>query len=110
MKDYAAIGRAVNCYNMDTITIGVHGIVSQGAYLCGGSHDLGDPNFQLKIAPIIIKDFAWVASEAFVGPGVTLGEGAVVGARSVVFRNIGEWQIWSGNPAVFIRERTKWSK
>jgi len=107
MKDFATLAPNVNCYNMDNVSIGIHGIVSQGAFLCGGTHDVDNPHLQLTVAPINIGDFAWVAAEAFIGPGVTLGEGAVVGARSVTFRNIGSWEIWAGNPAKFIRGRIK---
>lgn len=107
MKDYATLARQSNCYNMDLVTIGVHGIVSQGAFLCGGSHDVDDPHFQLKVLPIVIGDYAWVAAEALVGPGVTMNEGAVLGARGVTFSDIAPWQIWGGNPAMFIRERIK---
>ena len=107
MKEFSTLARNVNCYNMELVTIGVHGIVSQGAFLCGGSHDVDDPYFQLKVAPIVIGDYAWVAAEAFIGPGVTLGNGAVVGARGVVFRDVESWQVWGGNPAVFLRKRTE---
>lgn len=107
MKDFSALAPAVNCYNMGKVTIGAHGTVSQGAFLCGGSHDTDDSHFQLRVAPIIIGDYAWVAAEAFVGPGVTLGEGAVIGARGVIFKDINAWEIWGGNPASFIRNRDK---
>ena len=59
----------------------------------------------LKIAPITIGDRAWVAADAFVGMGVTIGEGAVVGARAAVFKDVEPWTVVGGNPAKFIKKR-----
>jgi len=56
-------------------------------------------------APIMIQDHAWVAADAFIGPGVTIGEGAVVGARSSVYRNVEPWTVVGGNPARVIKKR-----
>jgi len=90
---------------MDRITIGDYALVSQGAHLCAGSHDIGDPNFQLISRPIFIGSRSWVASEAFVGPGVTIGEGAVLGARAVAFKTLQPWTVYIGNPAQPLKER-----
>jgi putative colanic acid biosynthesis acetyltransferase WcaF len=105
MLDYAAIGPRANIYSMAPIRIEAYAIVSQGAHLCAGSHDIEDPNFQLRARPIIIGERAWVAAEAFVGPGVTVGAGAILGARACAMRDIAEWTVCSGNPAQMIRER-----
>ena len=59
----------------------------------------------LLLSPITLKDNSWVAAEAFVGPGVTIGEGAVVGARAAVFRDVEPWSVVGGNPARFIKKR-----
>ncbi|GAB5504371.1 putative colanic acid biosynthesis acetyltransferase [Pyruvatibacter sp.] len=109
MGNHATLGRNSNCYNMGKVRLGSHAIVSQSAYLCGGTHDVDDINFQLHVGEIDIGDFAWVASEAFVGPGVTLGEGAVLGARGVAFKNVPAWKIYGGNPAAFLRDRLRQS-
>jgi putative colanic acid biosynthesis acetyltransferase WcaF len=55
--------------------------------------------------PIKIEANAWIAAEAFVGPGVTVGEGAVLGARAVTFRDLASWTVYVGNPAREIRRR-----
>jgi putative colanic acid biosynthesis acetyltransferase WcaF len=107
MGAHSVIGPGAVCYCMDRVVIGDYATVSQRAHLCGGTHDPDDPHFQLQPRPIRIEGKAWVAAEAFVGPGVTVGEGAVVGARCVAVRDIPAWEIWAGNPARRIRERTR---
>lgn len=101
----ALMGPKVNCYNQGHIAIGDGVVVSQGAYLCASSHDIRDPHFQLVLRPIRIEARAWVAADAFIGPGVTVGEGSVIGARAALFRDAPAWQVWSGNPAVFLKIR-----
>lgn len=103
--DAALIGPRVNLYNQGSITIGAEAVVSQGAHVCASSHDVRDPHFQLVLRPILIDDKAWVAAEAFVGPGVTVGEGAVLGARAAAFRDLAPWTIYGGNPAVALKPR-----
>jgi putative colanic acid biosynthesis acetyltransferase WcaF len=90
---------------MDIIHIGEKAIISQGAHLCAGTHDISDADFQLITKPIIIERGAWVAAEAFIGPGVVVKEYAVVGARAAVFRNADAFGIYVGNPAKFIKKR-----
>ena len=79
MGRYSCLASDVDCYNVAPITIGDNTTISQGAYLCTASHDITDPLNPLITAPIIIEDQAWVAAHAFVGMGVTIGQGAVVG-------------------------------
>lgn len=105
MADFSTIGPRVNCYCQGAVRIGTRAIVSQGAHLCAGTHDHSDPDFQLIVRPIAIGEDAWVAAEAFVGPGVTIGEGAVLGARAVAMRDCAAWTVHSGNPAVAIKPR-----
>lgn len=102
---HSVIGPRANIYCMDKVTLGEKAIVSQGAHLCGGTHDISDPDFQLITKPIVISERAWVAAEAFVGPGVTVGMGAVIGARAVVFKDAEPWSVYAGNPAVKIKSR-----
>jgi putative colanic acid biosynthesis acetyltransferase WcaF len=91
---------------MDRITLSAHALVSQRAFLCAGTHDISDPEFALTTAPITIGPEAWIAAEAFVAPGVTVGEGAVLGARAVAFRDLEAWTVYAGNPAKPIKRRT----
>ena len=105
MGEFSFLGPNVNCYSMDRIKLGDYSLVSQGAHLCAGSHDISDPNFQLISKPIVIDAQAWVAAEAFVGPGVTIGEGAVLGARGVAFKSLEPWTVYAGNPATSLKKR-----
>jgi len=95
----ACIGPRAKIYAMARITIEPHALISQGAHLCAGSHDIDDPNFQLLAAPIRVGERAWIAAEAFVGPGVTVGAGAVLGARGCAFADLAPWTVYIGNPA-----------
>jgi putative colanic acid biosynthesis acetyltransferase WcaF len=103
--EYAAIGPRTTIYSMALITIGDHAIVSQGAHLCAGTHDVDDLHFQLRAKPIHIGKRAWIAAEAFVGPGVIIGDEAVLGARGCAMRDLEPGLIYSGNPAQPVRER-----
>ena len=105
----SVLGPGVDCYNMGMITIGAGVVVSQRAVLCGGTHDIHDELFQLKVAPITIGDHVWIASEAFVGPGVHVGEGCVLGARGCAFSDLDPWTVYRGNPALRLKER-RWRK
>lgn len=92
------IGDDVVFYSLDRITIGCHCVISQKTYLCTGSHDIGDRQFGLETAPIVVGNGAWVAADCFVAPGVTIGANTVVGARSSVFRDLPAGKICVGNP------------
>ncbi len=101
----AAIAHHVDCYCVAAITIGDHATVSQYSFLCSATHDVTDPHMELLSAPIEIGDQAWVCAGAWILPGKSIGEGAVVGARSLVTTNVKAWTIVAGHPARFIKER-----
>ncbi|MDD4969967.1 MAG: putative colanic acid biosynthesis acetyltransferase [Paludibacter sp.] len=105
MGDYSCLGRNVDCYNQGKITIGANTTISQKTYLCASSHDISDPKLKLLLKPILIADQVWIAADAFVGPGVKIGQGAVVGARSSIFKDVEPWTVVGGNPSKFIKKR-----
>lgn len=105
MSDYSCLADRVDCYSVGMIRLGIHATVSQDAALCTATHDYTDPAFELVVRPIEIGDYAWVGARAFVGPGVHLGEGAIAGACSAVFRDVPAWWIVGGNPAKKIKDR-----
>lgn len=102
---YVCLAPHSEIYSANKIIIGDKVTISQGAYLCGAGHDIAYINKPLITAPIKIESFAWVCADAFVGMGVTIGEGAVVGARAAVFKDVEPWTIVGGNPAKFIKKR-----
>lgn len=103
--DFSWIGDDVVLYNLGTIQIGSQAVVSQRCYLCTGSHDYTKPNFDIFAKPIVIGDAAWLATDVFVAPGVRVGDGAVVGARSSVFKDLPELVVAVGSPANVVKER-----
>lgn len=105
LQDECGIANGAILYSQDKITIGKRSVVSQGAHLCAGTHDYTRQGFPLITAPIFIGDNVWIAAEAFIHPGVTVGTGSVIGARSVVTRNMPEWMICAGHPCEPIKER-----
>jgi putative colanic acid biosynthesis acetyltransferase WcaF len=102
---FSSIGPDVKVYNQGHIRINNNVIISQGAYLCASTHDYNNPFHPLILAPVIIHDNVWVCTEAFVGPNVTLTEGSVIGARSVVMKSTSPFGVYAGNPALKIKTR-----
>jgi putative colanic acid biosynthesis acetyltransferase WcaF len=107
MGDHSCIADDVDCYCVAPISIGTHATVSQYSYLCTGSHDFLDLRMPLIAAPIIIEAYAWVAADAFVGPGVKIGKGGVVAARSTVTQDVLPWTVVGGSPAKHIGDRPR---
>ena len=103
--DNCWIGYESNFYSLVPIKIGANATVSQRAFLCVGGHDTTEVGFGLIVGPITVKDGAWVGAGTFVGPGVTLHEGAVAAAGSVVVKDIPSMEIWGGNPCKKIKDR-----
>lgn len=102
---FSSLGPAVDCYNQGKIIIGNNTVISQKTYLCASTHDFTVSNFPLVVKFINIKDQVWIAADSFIAPGVSIGQGAVVGARSAVFKDVEAWEVVGGNPARFIKKR-----
>jgi putative colanic acid biosynthesis acetyltransferase WcaF len=105
MGDYSCLSHNVDCYCVDKIRIGAHSTVSQYSFLCSASHDYSRASMPLVTAPIVIGEGVWITADVFVGPGVCIGDGAVITARSSVFCDIPSWSVARGNPAVVFKER-----
>lgn len=99
---FSTIGPCVIIYNKSQVTIGSNSTISQRTFICTASHDISCPAMSLVSRPINIGDGAWIAAECFIGPGVTVGEGAVASARSCLFKNVAAWEVVRGNPAIKI--------
>ena len=105
MESGSCLGPSVNCYSVSCINIGAHAIVSQGVHLCAATHDFRDRSFPLLIGSIELGSRAWIAADAFVGPGVAIGARSVIGARAVVTRDVDSDSIVVGNPSRVIGHR-----
>ena len=105
MGDHACLSEWVDCYCVAPIRNGAHTTVSQYSFLCTASHDYTRADMPLVTAPITIGEGVWITADVFVGPGVTIGDGAVVTARSSVFTDIPPWVVARGNPAVPVKAR-----
>jgi putative colanic acid biosynthesis acetyltransferase WcaF len=103
--DFVWLGE--NCWidNVALVTIDSHTCISQAVYLCTGNHDWSSPSFDLKDLPIHIGEGCWIAAQAMVGPGVTVGSGAVLCLGSVASRSLESMKIYAGNPAQPIKDR-----
>ncbi len=103
--DNAWIGDRAELYSLDRIEIGSDVCISQDAYICTGSHDMNSADFAYDCRPVTIEPEAWIAAGAFVGPGVTVGHGAVLAARSVTMKSLDALGVYVGQPARRIGER-----
>jgi len=103
--DWSWIGDEITLYNMANIDIGKNCVISQKSYLCTSSHNYTKSSFDIFAKPIEIKDEAWVASDVFIAPGVTIGHCTVVGFRSTVNENLPPKMVCFGNPAKPIKPR-----
>ncbi len=97
--DYAWVGDDVVLYSLGEISIGNHAVVSQKCYLCAATHDYQQPDFPIFARPVVIEDECWIAADVFIAPGVTVGRGAVIGARSSVFADVPPMMVARGSPA-----------
>ena len=104
-EDAVFVANGAVIYNPSRIHLGSHSIVSQGAYLCGATHDYDDPGFPLVSAPITIGRYAWICARAVVCSGVTVGDGAVLALGGVATRDLDRWTVYGGVPARVIRQR-----
>jgi len=105
-EEGAAIADEAVIYNAARVALGAYAIVSQQAYVCTATHDFNDPVFPMIVAPISLGRRAWVCARACVLPGVSLGDGAVLGLAAVATKDIEPWQIHAGNPARLLKRRT----
>jgi len=105
LHDRACLGDRANAYSLGEIEIGARATVAPEAYLSAASHDFDDPNMPLVAAKITIGEDAFIGARAFVLPGVTVGARAIVGACSMVTRDVPENVVAAGNPCHVIRPR-----
>lgn len=103
--DDSWIGQDVWIDNLATVQIGSNVCLSQGAYVCTGSHDWRSTAFDLIVRPVKVSDCAWIAAKAVVAPGVTVGIGSVLAIGSVATSDLEPWSVYQGVPAKFVKRR-----
>lgn len=103
--DWSALGEDVLVYSLGKVTIGKKVTLSYRAHVCAGTHDFSDPTLPLLKPPVTLEDGAWIGTEAFIGPGVVVKTGAIVGARAVVVKDVEPMLIVAGNPARVVGRR-----
>jgi len=99
LHDRACLGDRANAYTLGEIEIGPRTVIAQEAYLCTGTHDLNDPRWPLQVAKITVGADVFIGARAFIMPGITIGDHAVVGACSLVHKDVQPRTVVSGNPA-----------
>ena len=105
MKHRACLGEHANAYSLGKIKIMEGATIAQEAYLCTGTHDFNDPSLQLITKPITIGKNAFIGARAMILLGVYIGDRVIIGAMSVVSKDVPDHQIVAGNPAKKIGER-----
>jgi putative colanic acid biosynthesis acetyltransferase WcaF len=103
--DFAWIGDDVVLYSLGEIEIGADSVVSQRSYLCAGDHDYRDSTFPIRGRRIVVEAQSWIAADVFIAPGVVVGHGAVIGARSSVFHDMPSGMVSMGNPCRPLKPR-----
>lgn len=106
LGDFVAVGEGVHFYNFARVEVGSMSVISQDCYLCTGTHDYTDTRMPLVVRPIKVGGDVWLAAGVFVHPGVEIGSGAVIGAKSVVAKSMPPWMVCAGHPCRPIKERT----
>lgn len=105
VKDHVWIGEGVWIDNLATVTLHSHSCVSQGVYICTGSHDWAAEDFPLITKPVVVESCAWVGAFSRIAPGVVVSYGSICSIGSVLTKSTGQWEVWSGNPASVVRLR-----
>lgn len=105
LGDNVWIGDDVVLYSLGEIKVGSNSVVSQRSYICAGDHDHQDNYFKIRARPVMIGSQCWIATDAYISPGVVIGDGVVVGARSSVFKDLPSFSICVGSPCAPIKDR-----
>ena len=105
MAAHSCLGDYVDCYNVACIKLETKAIVSQYSFLCTASHDFDSVEHSLVTASIVLKPFSWITADVFVAPGVIVGAGAVLLARSTVLQDVESWKVSGGTPLRVLRDR-----
>jgi len=106
-EDRVSLGDDAEIYNPSPMHFGSHAIVSQGAYLCGATHNYNDPRFPLVSYEMRFGAYSWICARAIVAPGINAGEGAILGLGSIATKHMEAYGIYAGAPARKVKERVR---
>jgi putative colanic acid biosynthesis acetyltransferase WcaF len=106
-EDRVSLGDDAELYNPSPMYFGSHAIVSQGAYVCGATHDYNDPKFPLISYEMRFGAYSWICARAIVAPGVNAGEGAILGLGAIATKDMEPYGIYAGTPARKLKERLR---
>jgi putative colanic acid biosynthesis acetyltransferase WcaF len=104
-EDRCTLADGAEIYNPSPVYLESHCVISQQAYICGATHDYNDPEFPMISYAMRLGAYSWICARSSVGPGVHVGAGAVLGLGSVATRDLEPWTVYSGAPAVKVKER-----
>ncbi len=105
LHDGSCVGDRANLYSLGSIEIEAGAVIAQEAYLCTGTHLFDESGLPLVTRRIHVGKNAFVGARAFVLPGITVGEGAIIGACSVVTASVEPFTINAGNPCRMLKRR-----
>ena len=106
-EDTVTVGDRAELYNPSHLYLASHVMISEGAYICGATHDYNDPEFPVVSCPMRIGRYAWIAARACVSPAVDVADGAILGLASVATHDLEPWGIYAGAPAKKVKERAR---
>lgn len=105
--DLVAVADDAEIYNPSPLTMGSHCIVSQGAYICGATHEYNTPEFRYVHFSMRLGAYSWICARATVNPGVNVGAGAILALGAVATRDLEPFGIYAGIPAQKVKERLR---
>jgi putative colanic acid biosynthesis acetyltransferase WcaF len=103
--DYTWVGDDCMLYSLGDISIGSHVAIAHKVYFNTGGHEYDKKTFDIFFKPVVIEDECWITNDVYVAPGVTIGKGTIVGARSSVLKDLPPGKICVGTPAQPIKDR-----
>jgi acetyltransferase-like isoleucine patch superfamily enzyme len=110
LGEWVFLGQGTHLSVMRSMKIGNHCLIGAYSYLLTNNHRFDDRNIPIRHQgyvekPLIIGDDVWIGAHCVIMPGIVIGRGAIIGAGSVLTKDVGEYEIWAGNPAKKIRDR-----
>lgn len=103
--DYTWVGDDCVLYSLGSIKIGSNVAIAHKVYFNTGGHDYQKPTFDIFSKPVVIEDECWITNDVYIAPGVTIGKGTVVGARSTVLTSLPPGKVCVGSPVKIIKDR-----